>query len=160
MTVHPRFFDEKLKRPARHQLFAWIAGLTRLPVIANGDILGPQTLDANPQPFAPVAALMVGRMAVARPWLFARWNHPGPTPDYGDAWFRLFEYVREDFPDEKALRRVRTFTAYYARNFAFGHRLASAVRSAPDLDSQRERAARFFEADPPLVSAPDFSGVQ
>ena len=159
VIVHPRFFDEKLKRSSRLNLLPWLVTLTRLPLVASGDIAGPATVAAHPDWFAGVAGIMIGRMAVARPWLFADWDQPPRSPDYREVWFRLCAYVCEDFPPEKAFLRMKQFTAYYARNFAFGQQLAAASQSAPDLETQRDRAARFFDSPQPIVSQPDFSGV-
>jgi len=47
VILHPRFFEERFKRRARHELFPWAASLTRIPLIANGDVSGPDTLHAQ-----------------------------------------------------------------------------------------------------------------
>ena len=159
LTIHPRFHEEKLKRSARHDLYAELAADTALPIIANGDIAGADYIRARAASFAPAAGLMIGRMAAARPWCFAQWHDPGLAVDHAEVWNRLFDYIVEDFPAAQALARVKIFTAYFARNFLFGHTLFAAVQSAPDLASARERAARFFAARPELDPSPSFGGI-
>jgi len=158
VILHPRFFEDKFKRRARHEIYAWVASLTRLPLIANGDIVGAATIRAAPALFEPVCGLMVGRMAAARPWVFAAWNQPLQI-DYGEVWFRLCDYVCEDFPPEKALPRIKIFTAYYARNFHFGHGFHTAVQSAPSLEAVRERASGFFASSPAIDPEPSLMGI-
>ena len=158
LTVHPRFREEKLKRSARHDLFPWVAAQTRLPVIANGDILGPAVLEANPGYFEPTAGIMLGRIAAVQPWIFAHWRCPGPV-DYAGVWGKMFQYMCEDFIPQKAVFRMKIFTAYYARNFAFGHTLFTRVQNAKTLEAIREAGLRFLSAAPRLVPAPSTSGV-
>jgi len=158
VILHPRFFEDKFKRRARHELLAWAASLTRLPLIANGDIRGAETVRGKPAWFGHVAAVMVGRMAVARPWVFAAWERPVAV-DYADVWRRLFEYTCEDFPPGRALGRIKLFTEYYARNFQFGHALQVAVQNACTLESARERADEFFRASPAILPEPSLDGV-
>ncbi len=158
ITLHPRFHDEKLKRVARHELFAWAAAQTRLPVIANGDIAGPALIQANPAHFGSTAGIMVGRMAAVQPWIFAHWQSPAPV-DYAAVWDKLFQYVCEDFIPRKALFRMKIFSAYYARNFSFGHTFATKAQNAKTLEELCEIARQFLSATPRLVPAPSASGI-
>lgn len=145
ICVHPRFSDEKLKRFARWELFKWIRSLTKLPLVANGDIKDAAALGL----LESCDALMIGREAVVRPWLFKSLSSGTvPTFDYRDVWLRFFSYCCDDFIPEKAIGRIKEFTIYYAKNFFFGHELFRAVQSSPDLDVLKERAIRFFESSP------------
>lgn len=158
ITLHTRFFEDKFKRRSRHELFTWAASQTRLPIIANGDIMGPATLREHPEHFARVAGIMIGRMAVARPWLFAAWDQPLQV-DHVEVWRRLHGYICEDFPPAVALRRIRLFTRYYARNFQFGHTFNSAIHNAPTPEAMLEKADAFFAIPQPLCSEPSLMGV-
>ena len=154
VILHPRFADEKLKRRARHELLAELAASTRVPLIASGDIVGQHVVNERPERFAGVAGLMIGRMALVRPWVFAEWSGADPPDDYHEVWTRFFDYACEDFTPPLALGRIKAFTAYYARNFLFGHRLFAATQSAPDLAALRERAGRFLGGAPALLRQP------
>lgn len=153
VTLHPRFSEEKLRRRARHELLPEIAASTRLPLIASGDITGPQSVREFPDRFANVAGLMLGRMAVIRPWIFAQWEAEPSKPDYLEVWSRFARYVQEDFEPAVAFRRLKLFTIYFARNFVFGHTLTAAAQSAQDWETLTTRATQFLAADP----APDRS---
>ena len=158
VILHPRFFEDKFKRRARHELLAWAATLTRLPLIANGDITGPETLSKNLALFQPACGVMIGRMAAARPWVFASWDRPLEI-DYAEVWHRLFAYICEDFPPGKAIGRIKVFTEYYARNFQFGHSFYTAVQNAPTLEAVRERADAFFSRSPQIDPNPSLMGL-
>ncbi len=172
VTLHPRFAGDKLKRVCRHDLYAWAASLTRLPIIASGDI-SPEAVAAKPEAFAPLGGIMVGRLAAAQPWIFAQWGRaqatrgPAASPfgkesqpaGYWEVWSRLVDYVVEDFPPEKQLSRVKIFTEYFSRNFLFGHTFFTSVRSAPDIAAARVRAEPFLRSDPQTVREPGFAGI-
>ena len=160
LTIHPRFPDERLKRSARHDLYGELAAEAGVPIIANGDITGPEFWRERAVHFAPAAGLMIGRMAAVRPWCFAQWRNPALAVDHAEVWDRLLGYVVEDFPrPSQALARIKIFTAYFARNFLFGHTLFVAVQTAPDLAAARERAGRFLSAKPELCRFPSVAGI-
>jgi len=161
VILHPRFSEDKLKRPAAHPLFAWAVGQTRLPIIASGDITGPEVVRTRPEHFKGVAGIMVGRMAALRPWIFRSWcaDQEPEIADYAGVWERFRAYVCEDFPPEKALLRLKIFTAYYARNFFFGHTLAREVQAAVTLNALEERARAFLVRNPQVVSSPCLASV-
>lgn len=158
ITLHVRFFEDKFKRRARHELFQWATSLTKLPIIANGDITTPAQVREHAGLFASVSGLMIGRMAIARPWIFASWNEPIAV-DLAEVWRRLVRYISEDFPPETAIKRIRLFTKYYARNFLFGHHFATQIHNAPDVTVARERADAFFETAPELLPEPSLMGL-
>ena len=153
IVLHPRFFEEKFKRRARLELIPWAASLTRLPLVANGDITGPEHVAAHAADLQPAAAIMLGRMAVARPGVFAHWDRAAPV-DLAGVWRTLHDFVVEDFPPAVALRRLQMFTRYFAANFKFGHQFHVAVQNAASLAEARARADDFLACSPALVSQP------
>jgi hypothetical protein len=68
-------------------------------------------------------------------------------------------YLLDDFPPARALLRLKHFTAYFARNFRFGHTLFGAVQSAPTLAEAEARAEAFLAATPELAGEPNLSGL-
>ena len=159
VTIHPRFVEEKFKRTARHSLYTELAAETRLPIIASGDITGAGIVRDRPADFAPVAGLMIGRMAAARPWAFAQWHEPDFAVDPAAVWGRFCDYVAEDFPPREAMTRLKIIVPYFARNFVFGHTLFAAVQSAPDFATARERAERFLASSPEMFRDITLAGI-
>ena len=160
VTVHPRFFEDKFRRRARLELMPWLASLTRLPLIANGDLGSPAQVAEQADQLRPACAIMIGRMAVVRPWLFAAWDQSQPVSvDYAEIWRTMFRYILEDFVPTVALRRIKMFTKYYAANFAFGHPFYIAVFYAPSVDAVRQLGEAFFARNPATVSVPTVAGL-
>ncbi len=159
ITLHPRFAGQHMKRGPKHELFSWLADNTGLPVIANGDILGPATIARNPEHFEKTAGIMVGRMAIVCPWLFAAWDNPGLKVDHLKTWLTFYDYLLEDFSEKDALGPLKLFSKYYAQNFSFGHTLYTATRTAPTVQSLREHAIRFMSDEPAMIGPPSLPVV-
>ncbi len=159
ITLHSRFAEESLNRPARHSQYGEWLPATRLPLIANGDIADAQFVQERHTRFSGVAGLMVGRMAAARPWIFAQWQDPQFKADPAEVWRRLCAFIREDFPPPQALIRIKILTPYFARNFVYGHTLFMAVQSAPDLETALQRTESFLAQGPELFRTVTLDGL-
>jgi tRNA-dihydrouridine synthase B len=157
VILHTRFSEERLKRRARHELLPWVGSLTRLPIIANGDLAGPESL-ARGDHFQSASAVMLGRMAVVQPWIFACWDRPGPV-DLAAIWTTLCRYVAEDFSPVMALRRLQMFTRYFAANFKFGHQFKVELSQAASLEEIQHRAEDFFARGPSVVARPTVANL-
>jgi hypothetical protein len=59
-------------------------------------------------------------------------------------YLRFIELLEESFLPERRLGRLKEFTHYFAKNYPFGHSLASAVQSSGTLEEAKERACGFF----------------
>lgn len=146
LCIHPRFFHEKLKRKARWDLFTWVKSHWRRPLIGNGDMTDATALDLLRT--GACDALMIGREAVRRPWIFRELCGNRVEIDYVKVWDDFFGFCLDDFTPDRAIGRIKEFTSHYADNFFFGHELFRRVQSAPDLSTLRKRAHAFLQADP------------
>ncbi len=153
LTLHPRFFEDKFKRRAQHERISWAASLTKLPLIANGDLYGPEQVASLAEQLRPACAIMLGRMAIVRPWIFAAWEQPMAV-NYGEIWSKMCQYIAEDFVPATALRRVHMFAKYYAANFQFGHSFRTTIGNTKTLAEASDRAAEFFSRSPQVLAVP------
>lgn len=158
VTLHPRFFEDKFRRLAQHNLLAWVASLSRLPIIANGDFTSREQVEAQAERLRPACGIMIGRMAIARPWIFAHWDQLEPV-DFAGIWRKMAQYIMEDFPPARAARRLKLFARYYAANFAFGHRFYVEVYNAPTLEAVLAVADEFFSRNPATLDHPVVAGL-
>ena len=159
LTIHPRFAEEKFKRSARHNLYAELAAETRLPIIANGDITSLDEARARAAQLAPASGIMIGRLAAAQPWFFAKWHNPALTVDYLAVWNRLCDYIIEDFEPHQAWMRIRILAPYFSRNFLFAQTFFAMSQSSPDLATLRARTAEFLAQSPEPATQVTVSGI-
>ena len=102
---------------------------------------------------------MIGRMAIAQPWIFSQLSGNKVVIDYLSVWTTMYNYVLEDFPQEKALGRLKEFTKYFAQNFLFGHELRVKVQNVLNLNEMYNVATKFLKKNPALTKYPSVSGL-
>ena len=81
LTIHGRTREQGYKGQAEHDTVAHIKSRVRIPVVANGDIDSPEAAQHVLQTTG-CDAVMMGRAAQGRPWLFAEVAHYLATGQY------------------------------------------------------------------------------
>ena len=150
LSVHARLKKESFARTPRWEWVAKVKDRIKIPVIANGGIFTVQDAE-NCLRISGADGLMIGRGAAIRPWLFAEIARDvydctidQPTVSLPTVYGSFIDHL-ELYRPEYRLGRLKEFTHYFARNYQFGHLLASRVQSSVSVDEVRERAALFFE---------------
>jgi len=159
INFHPRYAKEKLKRPAQWKFVEWLKSRTGIPIVLSGDITSPDVVGNNPSTVGLASGFMIARMAACRPWIFKTFKGEKAEPDYAEVWTRYVGYLREDFQDIEAAKRLKEFTAFYSRNFIHSHHFFTAVSTAGTLEEMNGRGMEFLSESPPLCAEPSFSGI-
>jgi len=159
ITIHPRYFNEKLRKKARWSIFDWVTSQTSLPIIANGDLSTQQDIESVIVVAPKVCGFMIGRMAVAQPWIFAQLSGKDVVIDYLSIWTTMYRYILEDFSEQKALGRLKEFTKYFAQNFLFGHVLKTNVNNALTIKNMYDVATEFLLKEPIISQNPSVTGL-
>ena len=144
LAVHPRLKHEKFKGRSRWDWIDLARTSISLPVVGNGDVL--TTADARAM-FAQTRcdAVMIGRGAVMRPWLFKDIaSGPSPEPAPGPVFLDLIRLIERHLPLEKQLSRTKIFSYWFTQPLFFGHALHTAVRTAGSMPELRSRVEEFF----------------
>lgn len=136
LTVHGRTREQGYKGFAEHDTVAHIKSVLRIPVVANGDIDSPErALAVLRQTGAD--AIMIGRAAQGRPWLFREIAHyletgthlAPPTAAELRAW--LLEHLEDHYAlygEYTGVRTARKHLGWYARSLPGGPAGAAAFR--------------------------------
>ncbi|MDF1614152.1 tRNA dihydrouridine synthase [Desulfurivibrio dismutans] len=154
LTVHARLRGEPYGRKPRWEWVGKVKQWLSIPVVANGGIFSSADAAAC-LAISGADGLMIGRGAAVRPWLFRQlaeglannFSQVSAGPDRAEKaaiFLRFCALLEESFTPERRLGRLKEFTHYYARNYQFGHYLAAAVQSSPDLFTARQRAEQFL----------------
>lgn len=150
LSVHARLKHESFARSPKWEHVAIVKGWLSIPVIANGGIFSVEDA-ATCLRKSNADGLMLGRGAAIQPWLFARISREVYGRAVAETQVMLPEMYGkfidhlELFRPEHRLGRLKEFTHYFARNYLFGHQLASRVQSSVSLEEARGRAGIFFE---------------
>jgi nifR3 family TIM-barrel protein len=156
LTFHPRMAPDRRTRRARWETIAPVKAAVSIPVFGNGDVFTAQECRRM---FMETGCdgIALGRIAVARPWVFAQWAH-GVVPTREIQRRAVREHARllgAYFPAPVALRLFRRFSAFFAANFAFGHALLRELGRCPDLEGTARLLDGFLASGEPLVERPN-----
>lgn len=151
-TVHARFWEDGRKRLIKSSAYKELTNSTAIPLIGNGEITSPTQL--NHPNYETLSGVMIGRMAIVKPWIFQQFSQPDfdvEAIDYAHVWDKLYHYIMEDFIEVKAIGRLKQFTSYYCQNFTYGHSLYAKVLPCTSPQEVRDVALSFLSKSPSLV---------
>ena len=154
LAVHGRTRADKYEGDAEYETIAAVKASVSIPVLANGDIVTPakarEVLAAT-----GADAVMVGRGAQGRPWIFREIAHhletggflPEPTPaEVRDILLGHLEHLYAFYGEVMGVRIARKHLGWYAKdrpeNAAFRH----VVNRAEDADTQLRLTREYFDA--------------
>jgi tRNA-dihydrouridine synthase B len=136
LTVHGRTREQGYKGQAEHDTVAHIKSRLRIPVVANGDIDSPERA-AEVLRHTGADAIMIGRAAQGRPWIFREIAHylaTGehlPPPDLAEVKVWLLDHLHDHYDlygEYTGVRSARKHLAWYARSLPVNPTDAAAFR--------------------------------
>lgn len=123
LTVHGRTREQGYSGFAEHDTVAHIKSRVRIPVVANGDIDSPRKA-AQVLAKTGADALMIGRAAQGRPWIFREIAHylatgdDLPPPDLREVKAWLLDHLEDHYAlygEYTGVRSARKHLGWYAR---------------------------------------------
>jgi nifR3 family TIM-barrel protein len=146
LVFHPRVAPDRRTRPPVWEHIRLVAGAAPVPVFGNGNVQTPEDC-LRMLESTGCAGVSVGRMAVARPWLFASWSSGrefGPQV-YREAALQLLDALELHFDPQRAVQRYRKFAVYLAANFRYGHSLLPGLIKGNSLEDFRHAARTVLQ---------------
>jgi len=167
LAVHGRTRDMLYTGEAEYETIAAIKQAVRIPVIANGDVTSPQKA-RDVLAATGADALMIGRAAQGRPWIFREIAHflatgaVAPPPPVGAVRDTLLEHVRalHAFYGEPAgVRIARKHLAWYAKDRPENAAFRAVVNRAETAEEQLRLTRDYFAALECAAAAPAFGAA-
>ena len=158
LIFHPRVAPDRRSRPPRWEYIGMVKQAVSIPVFGNGDVFDRNDCRRIIEKTG-CDGVALGRMAIARPWIFAEWtNDLKPGPDiFLEAALQLAGLLAKHYDPIRAIRRFKRFAFYFAANFKFGHTLYSRLLNASDMLQVEQILHRFFDNSPDLVLSPNLN---
>lgn len=160
LVFHPRVAPDRRTRPPYRSHIRLVKEVVRIPVVGNGDIFTPEDA-ASLLDSTGCDGVSLGRIAVARPWIFAAWtglldDDPLRNPElWRTTPLRLLDALEARSADRKfAARQFCKFMLYYLSNFIYGARLRGPLTSADNPDALRAALAACLDPLPAVSRRP------
>ncbi|MFB1017726.1 MAG: tRNA-dihydrouridine synthase, partial [Burkholderiaceae bacterium] len=164
LTIHGRTREQGYKGFAEHDTVATIKSRVSIPVVANGDVNTPQAAKAV-LAATGADAVMVGRAAQGRPWIFREIAHymitgellAAPTPQELSEW--MLAHLAEHhalYGEFTGVRSARKHLGWYAQSLPSGDLLRRHINLLTDAEAQIKAVQTYFEAwaDDQLLELP------
>lgn len=154
LTVHGRTREQGYKGEAEYETIAAVKAAVRVPVVANGDVTSPRK--AREVLAATGAdAVMIGRAAQGRPWIFREVVHFLATgtelapPLVAEVQRALLAHLQDHYAlygEYTGVRSARKHIAWYVRALPGGEAFRADMNEIEDSASQLAAVAAFFDA--------------
>jgi len=153
ITVHGRTREQGYKGFAEYDTIAAVKAAVRVPVVANGDIDTPEkALEVLAATQAD--AVMIGRAAQGRPWIFREMAHFMATgqhlapPLVGEVKHLLIEHLNDHYAlygEYSGVRTARKHIGWYVKTLPGGEAFRAKMNLIEDCDLQAQAVADFFD---------------
>jgi tRNA-dihydrouridine synthase B len=154
LTIHGRTRDQQYTGVAEYDTIAAIKAMLTIPVIANGDIDSPQkarhVLDAT-----GCDAVMIGRAAQGRPWIFREVAHylatgehlpPPELSEVRDILLGHLEHLHAFYGEPQGVRIARKHLGWYAKDRPENENFRAVVNRATTAEEQLRLTRDYFAA--------------
>ena len=152
LAVHGRSRACMFTGAVEYGTIAAVKGSVSIPVIANGDVDSPRKAR---EVFAltKADAIMIGRAAQGRPWIFREIAHflatgePAAPPTVLEARELILEHLDDHYAfhgSEQGVRTARKHLHWYFRDLVGGAGMRAAVNAATTTDQQKSAVRDFF----------------
>ena len=152
LTLHGRTRADGYSGHAEYDTIAAVKAAVTIPVVANGDITTPEKAREVLR-LTGADAVMVGRAAQGRPWIFREIDHflrTGthlPAPLVAEVEQLMDEHLRAHYAfygDYLGVRTARKHIGWYVRDLPGGEQFRRGMNRIEDCQQQLEAVSRFF----------------
>lgn len=153
LTVHGRTREQGYKGHAEYETIAAVKAAVRVPVVANGDITTPEKA-RDVLAATGADAIMIGRAAQGRPWIFreiahflATGEHLAP-PLVAEVRRLLLDHLHDHYSlygELTGVRSARKHIAWYLRALPGGEALRDRINTIDDCTAQWQAVADYLD---------------
>jgi tRNA-dihydrouridine synthase B len=154
VTVHGRTREQGYKGHAEYDTVAAVKAALRIPVVANGDIDSPEKA-RDVLAATGADAIMIGRAAQGRPWIFREVVHfldtglhlPAPEVVQAKAW--LLEHLGDHYDlygEFAGVRSARKHIGWAVRTLPGGEAFRARMNLLESCDAQVRAVTDWFDA--------------
>ena len=153
IAVHGRTREQGYKGVAEYETIAAVKSSLRIPVVANGDITTPE-IARDVLAFTGADAIMIGRAAQGKPWIFREIAHFLSTGAYlalalvAEVKRLLCDHLLDHYDlygEFAGVRTARKHIGWYVRSLPGGETFRDNMNVLETCESQHAAVTLFFD---------------
>jgi tRNA-dihydrouridine synthase B len=153
LTIHGRTREQGYKGVAEYDTMAEIKSRLWIPMVANGDVDSPEKAKAV-LAFTQADAVMIGRAAQGRPWIFREITHYLQTgqhlapPLVAEVRRAMLAHLQEHYAlygELTGVRSARKHIGWYVRDLPAGELFRQRMNLVEDAKAQHQAVADYFD---------------
>ena len=153
VTVHGRTREQGYRGEAEYDTIAAVKSALRIPVVANGDIDSPEKAREVLQKTG-VDALMIGRAAQGRPWIFREIGHYLATGEHlapplvAELRRALLQHLQDHYSlygEHTGVRSARKHIGWYVRSLPGGEAFRAHMNTLDSCEQQLAAVAAYLD---------------
>ncbi|MDY6978568.1 MAG: tRNA dihydrouridine synthase DusB [Pseudomonadota bacterium] len=153
LAIHGRTRADQYNGEAEYDTIAEVKSRVGIPVIANGDISTPQKAEFVLR-HTGADAVMIGRAAQGRPWIFGEIDHylqtgellPEPSAEtIRDILVGHLKNLYAFYGEHTGVRVARKHISWYSKGQSHGAAFRQAVNRVDSVEQQLDMIYEFFE---------------
>ena len=158
LTFHPRVAPDRRSRRPKWELITKVQDAVTIPVFGNGNLFSPEH-GIKMIRETGCRGLSIGRMAVARPWIFSQWTQGfNPEPSiYIETALEMAGLLSTYYEDHFALKMFKKFAPYFCANFKFSNAILKSLVRACNMDELCDNIRQLLDPPPETLSLPNIN---
>ncbi len=153
ITVHGRTREQGYGGQAEYDTIAAVKAALRIPVVANGDITSPEKAQAVLRATG-ADALMIGRAAQGRPWIFREIGHYLATGEHlapplvAEVKRLLLDHLQDHYAlygEYTGVRSARKHIGWYVKALPGGEAFRARMNTLAEAGEQLKAVADYFD---------------
>ena len=153
LAVHGRTREQGYKGVAEYETIAAVKSAVNIPVVANGDITSPEKV-RDVLNFTGADAVMIGRAAQGKPWIFRDISHFMETgshlapPLVAEVKRILCDHLLDHYElygDFAGVRTARKHIGWYIRSLPGGQAFRDEMNTIESCEEQHAAVTQFFD---------------
>ena len=153
LTIHGRTKADLYHGEAEYETIAEVKASVKIPIVANGDINSPEKAKLVLEK-TNADAIMIGRAAQGKPWIFREIDHflkTGnylPAPDISEISNIMHDHLLEHYlfyGDYIGLRSARKHIAWYCKGLRNSHQFRARMNTIESCEEQLKAVQDYFE---------------
>ncbi len=154
LTLHGRTRADGYSGEAEYETIAAVKAAVGIPVVANGDIATPQKAEAVLK-MTGADAVMIGRAAQGRPWIFREVDHflrtgeTLPPPRVEEVKLLMDEHLRAHYAfygEYLGVRTARKHIGWYMRDLPEGEAFRQRMNRLESCEAQLAAVQEFLDS--------------